>query len=120
MPSATMTRRVLARETRSVLDYGARLGFAASRSSAARSTPTATDGLEAFQLARRCFASAAFCASVRRFTRGRAGVRAAAGATAAVTASPGNAETAALTEPAMAWRGRRSHLWNGDAEKPNK
>ena len=52
--------------------------------------------------------------------RGRAGLRAAAGDTAAVTAPPGNAGTASLTEPAMAWRGRSVHLWNGDAGKPNK
>ena len=46
-----------------------------------------------------------------RFARGRAGVRAARGASPAVAAPPGDAETTALTEPAMASAGIGDVRW---------
>ena len=130
MPSAT-TRRVLARETRSVLDHGARLGFAASRSSAARSSavparacpvPTGCIGSTVSRADDRAQRDGAhsqlmpirtFWSAVWRGARGaHTGGGAAEGGSPTATVSPETAATvSALTEPAMV-RGRHvTRVW---------
>ena len=122
-----MMRRVLARGTRSVLELGARLGFAASRSSAARSSAVAARACpvpnyrcirRADDRARRDGANSqlmptrTFWSAVRRGARGaRAGGGAAEGGSPTATASPDTAAAVTAHRTRLV-RGRRvTRVW---------